>query len=42
MLEENMLPKMTTVEFSEKFKEIKEMGFVPSLRKGPTGIGLYT
>ena len=33
--------KLTIVEFSEKFRQIKEMGFVPSLRKGPTGIG-YT
>jgi hypothetical protein len=32
---------MTIAEFSEKFKRIKDMGFVPSLRKGPTGIG-YT
>jgi hypothetical protein len=33
--------KITTTDFSEKFREIKEMGFVPSLRKGATGIG-YT
>jgi hypothetical protein len=32
---------MTIAEFSEKFEEIKKRGFVPSLRKGPTGIG-YT
>jgi hypothetical protein len=33
--------KITTVEFSEKFRKIKDMGFVPSRRNGPTGIG-YT
>ncbi|GHU25650.1 hypothetical protein FACS1894172_05810 [Spirochaetia bacterium] len=33
--------KMTTAEFSEKFTKIKDKGFVPSLRNGPTGIG-YT
>jgi len=33
--------RMTTAEFSAKFNEIKQMGFVPSLRNGPTGIG-YT
>jgi hypothetical protein len=32
---------MTIKEFTKKFKEIKELGFVPTLRKGPTGIG-YT
>ena len=36
-----MSKKMTTTEFSREFKKIKEMGFVPSLRKGSTGIG-YT
>ena len=36
-----MKKRMTTTEFSKKFKTIKEMGFVASLRKGPTGIG-YT
>jgi hypothetical protein len=33
--------RLTTAEFSEKFREIRGKGFVPSLRKGPTGIG-YT
>jgi len=33
--------KLSIEEFSEKFRIIKEKGFVPSLRKGPTGIG-YT
>ena len=33
--------KLTITEFSQKFRQIKEMGFVPSQRKGPTGIG-YT
>jgi hypothetical protein len=33
--------KMTSEEFSAKFAKIKEKGFVPSLRNGPTGIG-YT
>jgi len=32
---------MTIKEFAEKFKKIKKKGFVPSMRKGPTGIG-YT
>lgn len=32
---------MTIEEFKSKFYELKEKGFVPSLRKGPTGIG-YT
>ena len=32
---------MTIEEFSVKFKKIKKKGFVPSIRKGPTGIG-YT
>ena len=32
---------LTTTTFSEKFKEIREMGYVSSQRKGPTGIG-YT
>ncbi len=32
---------MTLQEFKEKFEEIKKRGFIPSLRKGPTGIG-YT
>ncbi|MCP5493714.1 MAG: hypothetical protein H7A23_04100 [Leptospiraceae bacterium] len=30
---------MTILEFSQKFKKIKEKGFMPSTRKGPTGIG---
>ncbi|GHT46397.1 hypothetical protein FACS189454_07490 [Planctomycetales bacterium] len=30
---------MTIEEFTEKFKLIKEMGFVPTKRRGPTGIG---
>lgn len=33
--------KLTINEFSDRFKKIKKMGFVPSQRKGPTGIG-YT
>jgi len=33
--------RLTTADFSEKFREIREKGFVPSLRNGPTGIG-YT
>jgi len=33
--------KLTTADFSEKFREIREKGFIPSLRNGPTGIG-YT
>jgi hypothetical protein len=32
---------MTLEEFKIKFEEIKKRGFIPSLRKGPTGIG-YT
>jgi len=32
---------MTIEEFANKFKEIKELGFIPTKRKGPTGIG-YT
>ncbi|MDR0725512.1 MAG: MvaI/BcnI family restriction endonuclease [Prevotellaceae bacterium] len=32
---------MKIPEFTEKFKEIKAKGFVPTMRKGPTGIG-YT
>ena len=32
---------MTIEEFAHKFKQIKELGFVPTRRKGPTGIG-YT
>ena len=32
---------MTIKEFTAKFKKIKKKGFVPSMRKGPTGIG-YT
>lgn len=32
---------MTLDEFAVKFKDIKALGFVPSLRRGPTGIG-YT
>lgn len=30
---------MTLKEFAEEFKKLKAMGFVPSTRKGPTGIG---
>ena len=33
--------RLSTADFSEKFNEIREKGYVPSLRKGPTGIG-YT
>jgi hypothetical protein len=33
--------RLTTADFSEKFREIREKGFIPSLRNGPTGIG-YT
>ncbi|MDR2577351.1 MAG: MvaI/BcnI family restriction endonuclease [Chitinispirillales bacterium] len=33
--------RLSIESFSEKFRKIKEMGFVPSQRKGPTGIG-YT
>jgi hypothetical protein len=36
-----MAQKMTITEFSAKFEEIKALGFVPTLRNGPTGIG-YT
>lgn len=32
---------MDLIEFRRRFKEIKEMGWVPSQRRGPTGIG-YT
>lgn len=32
---------MTIAEFIKKFREIKERGFVQTMRKGPTGIG-YT
>ena len=32
---------MTVEEFADKFNRIKDMGFVPSKRRGPTGIG-YT
>ena len=32
---------MTLDEFKERFEKIKNSGFIPSLRKGPTGIG-YT
>jgi hypothetical protein len=32
---------MTIKEFAHKFKRIKDLGFVPTKRKGPTGIG-YT
>ena len=35
------LLRLSIEDFSEKFRRIKEMGFVPSQRKGPTGIG-YT
>jgi len=31
--------RLTTADFAEKFRKIREMGYVPSLRKGPTGIG---
>jgi hypothetical protein len=31
--------KMNISEFKKRFKKIKSMGFVPSTRKGPTGIG---
>jgi len=31
--------RLTTADFSEKFRRIREMGYVPSLRNGPTGIG---
>jgi hypothetical protein len=34
-----MPQKMSIAEFSAKFNDIKSRGFVPSLRKGPTGIG---
>ncbi len=30
---------MQLIEFIKKFKEIKPKGFVPSTRRGPTGIG---
>jgi hypothetical protein len=30
---------MTIVEFTKKFKEIKEKGFIQTTRRGPTGIG---
>jgi len=33
--------RLTTADFSEKFRKIREKGYVPSLRNGPTGIG-YT
>jgi len=33
--------KLFIEEFKEKFQKIKEMGYVPSQRRGPTGIG-YT
>ena len=32
---------MTIQEFRHKFEEIRKLGFVPTMRKGPTGIG-YT
>lgn len=32
---------MTIQEFAHKFKEIKTLGYIPTMRKGPTGIG-YT
>jgi len=32
---------MTIEEFIHKFKQIKELGFIPTKRKGPTGVG-YT
>jgi len=31
--------RLTTADFAEKFRKIREMGYVPSLRNGPTGIG---
>jgi hypothetical protein len=30
---------MTQQEFKQRFKEIKEKGFIPTTRRGPTGIG---
>lgn len=30
---------MTIAEFTKRFKEIKETGFIPTTRRGPTGIG---
>ena len=30
---------MTIVEFIKKFRAIKEKGFIPTTRRGPTGIG---
>ncbi len=30
---------MTIKEFTEKFSKVKNLGFVPSTRKGPTGVG---
>jgi hypothetical protein len=30
---------MTIQEFADKFMEIKALGYVPTMRKGPTGIG---
>jgi len=32
---------MTIEEFAYKFKQIKALGLVPTMRKGPTGVG-YT
>jgi hypothetical protein len=28
---------MTNREFSDKFKQIKELGYIPAKRKGPAG-----
>jgi len=33
--------RLTIEDFSKEFRKIKEMGFIPSQRKGPTGVG-YT
>ncbi len=30
---------MTILEFTTKFKELKDKGFIPTTRRGPTGIG---
>ncbi|MDR0707290.1 MAG: MvaI/BcnI family restriction endonuclease [Treponema sp.] len=32
---------MTIEKFKEEFQKIKDMGYIPSRRRGPTGIG-YT
>jgi len=36
-----MIKSISISDFSARFKKIKQMGYTPSLRKGPTGIG-YT